>query len=286
VRFGHVPGPAAAACLARMGQTAGLDLILTGRRFGAEEAGRLHLVSSVLPRDELDAAVSAVIADLLLGDYAALRAARRLVRQIAGPGMAERLRTARAAAQTATGSVLDHSEPGERHGFEVPTTSLVRDGRPVVSDTSLRSCVEAGDVALAASALGRRYRLDGIVEHGDHRGRALGFPTANLYFDRFAAVPADGIYAGRAVFLDQSWQADQAVALGAAAVSVGSNPTFGGRQRRVEAHILDFDGDLYGRRVGIEFSQRLRGMIRFDDAAALVAQMKRDVEQVREAARA
>jgi riboflavin kinase/FMN adenylyltransferase len=180
------------------------------------------------------------------------------------------------------GSVTDLREFGARFGFVVQSVGLVRDSSTIISDTYLRSCIEAGDVALAESALGRPHRIDGIVEHGDHRGRALGFPTANLSFDRLAAVPADGIYAGRAVFLDQWWQADESAPLGAAAISVGTNPTFGGRQRRVEAHILDFEGDLYGWRVGIEFCQRLRGMIRFDDAAALVAQMKRDVEQARE----
>jgi enoyl-CoA hydratase/carnithine racemase len=242
VRFGLVPGPAAAACLARMGQTAGLDLMLTGRRFGAPEAGRLHLIARVVPRDELDAAVGAVIADLLAGDGAALAATRRLVRRLGGPGMGERLRIARAAAG--------------------PEAAI-------------------GDPGLVLAALGRQHRIDGVVEHGDHRGRALGFPTANLSFDRFAALPADGIYAGRALALDEWWQADEAAPLGAAAISVGTNPTFGRRQRRVEAHILDYDGDLYGRRVGIEFTTRLRGMIKFDDAAALIAQMKLDVAQAR-----
>jgi enoyl-CoA hydratase/carnithine racemase len=224
VRFGLVPGPAAAACVARMGQTAGLDLMLTGRRFAAPEAARLHLVARVVPRDELDAAVGAVVTDLLAGDAAALGATRRLVRRLGGPGLGERLTMA---------------------------------------------------------ALARPHRIDGVVEHGDHRGRALGFPTANLNFDRFAALPADGIYAGRALALDEWWQADESATLGAAAISVGTNPTFGRRQRRVEAHILDFDGDLYGRRVGIEFTTRLRGMIKFGDPAALIAQMKLDVAQAR-----
>jgi enoyl-CoA hydratase/carnithine racemase len=96
VRLGLVAGPAAAASLARMGQT---DLLLTGRRFGADDAGRLHLVTAVVERDELDAAVEARIADLLLGDYGALAATRRLVRQLSGPGIAERLMIARAAAE-------------------------------------------------------------------------------------------------------------------------------------------------------------------------------------------
>jgi methylglutaconyl-CoA hydratase len=99
VRFGLVAGPAAAACLARMGQTAGLDLLLTGHRFGADDAGRLHLVAAVVDRDELDATVEARIADLLLGDYDALAATRRLVRQLSGSGIAERLKMVRAAAE-------------------------------------------------------------------------------------------------------------------------------------------------------------------------------------------
>jgi enoyl-CoA hydratase/carnithine racemase len=252
VRFGLVPGPAAAACAARLGQTAALDLMLTGRRFGAVEAARLHLVARVVPGDELDAAVGAVIADLLAGDDAALASTRRLVRRLGGPGMGERLRIARAVAGTEAG-------PGTEIG---PGT-------------------EAGDPGLATAALARPHRIDGVVEHGDHRGRALGFPTANLSFDRLAALPADGIYAGRALALDEWWQVDEAAPIGAAAISVGTNPTFGRRQRRVEAHILDYDGDLYGRRVGIEFTTRLRGMIKFADAAALIAQMRQDVAQAR-----
>jgi enoyl-CoA hydratase/carnithine racemase len=255
VRFGLVAAPAAAACLARMGQTAGLDLLLTGRRCAAAEAARLHLVAAAVPRADLDAAVAAVITDLLEGDPMALRATRQLVRQLTAPPMAERLRIARAAAESAT-------------------------TEPAITEPA---ATEIGDVGLIAVALGRPHRVDGIVEHGDHRGRTLGFPTANLSFDRFAPVPADGIYAGRAVFLDEWWQVDESAPLGPAAISVGTNPTFGRRQRRVEAHILDFDGDLYGRRVGIEFTRRLRGMIKFDDAPALVEQMKLDVAHVRRA---
>jgi methylglutaconyl-CoA hydratase len=99
VRFGVVAGPAAAACLARMGETAGLDLLLTGRRFGAKEAVGLHLFSAVVERDELDAAVERRIADLLLGNHDAIAATRRLVRQLSGPGMAERLEIVRSAAE-------------------------------------------------------------------------------------------------------------------------------------------------------------------------------------------
>jgi enoyl-CoA hydratase/carnithine racemase len=258
VRFGLVAGPAAAACLTRMGQTSGLDLMLTGRRFSAAEAARLHLVATVVPRADLDPAVDAVIADLLQGDRAALAATRRLVRRLSGPTMAERLRVTR----------LIETAPPDSHDVDVDDGGEWYDGHPE-------------DAGRRGHAAHNPYRIDGIVEHGDHRGRTLGFPTANLSFDRLAAVPADGIYAGRAVFLDEWWQVDESSPLGAAAISVGTNPTFGRRQRRVEAHILDFDGDLYGRRVGIEFTRRLREMIKFDDAASLIAQMKQDIAQAR-----
>ena len=126
---------------------------------------------------------------------------------------------------------------------------------------------------------GRPYRLDGVVEHGDHRGRELGFPTANLGCAPCVPVPADGVDAGRVLLLDVPGPG----LLGLAAISVGTNPTFDGRQRRVEAHILDFDGDLYGRRIAVVFTRRLRGMTRFDGIPALIEQMRLDVARVREA---
>ena len=262
--------------------------MLTGRRFAAAEAARLHLVAAVVPRADLDAAVEATIADLLQGDRAALAATRHLVRRLTGPPVAERLQTTRLVAtapadghESSDGCDTHdgHHEHGRHHGHDGRAGP---DGRAVFGDTDPLLGIEGGDVTLATPVLGSPHRIDGVVEHGDHRGRELGFPTANLNFDRFAPVPADGIYAGRAVFLDEWWQVDESAPLGVAAISVGTNPTFGRRQRRVEAHILDFDGDLYGRRVGIEFTRRLRGMIKFDDAAALIAQMKQDVAQVRE----
>ena len=98
-------------------------------------------------------------------------------------------------------------------------------------------------MAAAAAALGRPHRLEGVVVRGDQRGRELGFPTANLLSDRYAAVPADGVYAAWLV----APRATRAAL--AAAVSIGTNPTFSGRERRVEAYVLDFDGDLYGERL-------------------------------------
>jgi riboflavin kinase/FMN adenylyltransferase len=449
VRFGLVGGPAAAACVRRMGETAALDLFLTGRRFDAMEAERLHLVTRTVKAEELDAATEAVVTDLLLGDPRALAAGKEVVRALCAQSLTDGLAIAREISKRATevhpgaprlralarrgvrdidwrdvpslprsrystsdlrpdlleplpeigtcvvtvgtfdGMHLGHAEiirrtvasarrlgipsvlltfdphpaelirPGfhpavlttiarraeiaaelgidyfrvvsfdleysqmspdefvyrtmvERlqaaevvvgenftfghraagtaqtladlartFGFQAQSVELVCDGDTVVSSTYVRSSVEAGAVGRAQSALGRAHRLDGVVEHGDHRGRQLGFPTANVGVDRFAAVPADGVYAGRVLLLDE-WGQTTGEALGTAALSVGTNPTFDGRQRRIEAHILDFDSDLYGRHIGVEFDHRLRGMVRFTEIDALVEQMKDDVERTRQ----
>ncbi|MFN2519097.1 MAG: bifunctional riboflavin kinase/FAD synthetase [Jatrophihabitantaceae bacterium] len=182
----------------------------------------------------------------------------------------------------AAGDVALLTRLGETFGFTAHGIPLLRDGDTPLSATYVRSCVQAGDMRGAAQALGRAHRVDGVVERGDQRGRELGFPTANLRTDAWAAVPADGVYAGRAVRLDEWGRTIPGAPLGVAAISVGTNPTFEIRQRRVEAYLLDFDGDLYGDAVGIEFVARLRGMEKFDDVDALVAQMHQDVERTRD----
>jgi riboflavin kinase/FMN adenylyltransferase len=148
----------------------------------------------------------------------------------------------------------------------------------VVSSTYIRSCVDAGDVAAAAAALGRPHRLEGIVVRGDRRGRELGFPTANLSTAPHAAVPADGVYAG---WLLRRRKGEQERLR--AAASIGTNPTFSGRERRVEAFLLDFDGDLYGERVALDFVARLREMRRYDGVEPLRAQIAQDVDDTRAA---
>jgi riboflavin kinase / FMN adenylyltransferase len=182
----------------------------------------------------------------------------------------------------AAGDVAELRRLGARFGFTAEGVSLLRDGDTTLSATYVRSCVQAGDLAAAAEALGRPHRVDGVVERGDRRGRELGFPTANLRTEQWAAVPADGVYAGRVVRLDEWGRTPAGPPLGAAAISVGTNPTFEVRQRRVEAFVLDFDGDLYGDALGIEFVTRLRGMQRFDTLDGLIAQMRDDVAQTRE----
>jgi riboflavin kinase/FMN adenylyltransferase len=182
----------------------------------------------------------------------------------------------------AVGDVAALAELGLRWGFEAEGVELLGDGSRTISSTYIRSCVEAGDLGAATEALGRPHRLDGVVIRGDQRGRDLGFPTANVRAESFAAVPADGIYAGRVVRIDEWGNTRTDREPRAAAISVGTNPTFDGRHRSVEAFILDFDGDLYGQNLGVEFHHRLRGMERYDSIPALVLQMADDVERTRE----
>ncbi len=172
---------------------------------------------------------------------------------------------------------------GRTFGFGVQAAPLVADGDTVFSSTYIRACVDAGDVRAAALALDRPHRLAGVVVRGDQRGRELGFPTANLMCHRYAAVPADGVYAAWLVSgAGGRTGADRPQAL-PAAVSVGTNPTFSGRERRVEAHVLDFSGDLYGERVALDFVAHLREQQRYDGIEPLVAQIRVDVEHTRQA---
>ena len=154
----------------------------------------------------------------------------------------------------------------ERLGFDVRRMPLVEN----VSSSHIRSLLAAGEVGRAAQLLGRPPEVEGTVVHGDHRGAGLGFPTANLDVPRELLVPALGIYAGST--------------LGhAAAVSIGTNPHFGGSERRVEAFLLDYDGDLYGERLVVELWERLRDEAAFGSEAELVTAIADDVRRTREA---
>jgi len=156
----------------------------------------------------------------------------------------------------------------ETLGFETkPVPILVP-----VSSTFIRELVREGDMAEAAQLLGRPVEVEGTVVTGDARGGTLGFPTANLDVRPELLVPANGIYAGAA--LDHR-----------AAVSIGTNPHYGGSERRVEAFLLDYSGDLYGKRLVVELWSRLRDERAFDSEDELVAQIARDVELTRTAAR-
>jgi len=171
------------------------------------------------------------------------------------------------------GDVAALSASGRRFGFTVEGLSLEGSADTTYSSTYIRSLVDAGEVEEAARVLGREHQVEGLVVRGDQRGREIGYPTANLSLLPWTAVPADGIYAGR--LLRAGGQLP-------AAISIGTNPTFAGRERRVEAFVLDFSGDLYGERVGLTFTARLRDTIRFATVPELVAQMDRDVERTRE----
>lgn len=166
---------------------------------------------------------------------------------------------------------------GATHGFGVDGVELVRDGEEL-SSSRVRRLVEQARLPEAASVLGRPHEVDGIVTPGDQRGRDLGFPTANVPVEDGVAVPPDGVYAGHLV-------TDGAVL--PAAISVGSNPTFDGQERRVESYVMDHghDLDLYGRRVQVRLVERLRTMAAFDSIDALVAQMHDDVSAARDALR-
>ena len=163
---------------------------------------------------------------------------------------------------------------GRTYGYTVDVARPVTIGGEIVSSTRIRNALLAGDVSGAAGLLGRPYDVSGIVEHGDKRGRALGFPTINLHTPPQRLLPRDGIYA--------VW-ASVAGKRAMAAASLGIRPTFGGGERRLEAYLLDFSGDLYGDRIRIEFVKRLRDELRFASAVDLSTQIAKDVEQTRAA---
>jgi riboflavin kinase / FMN adenylyltransferase len=153
-------------------------------------------------------------------------------------------------------------------GFAVRRVALAEG----TSSTTIRDLLHAGDVGGAAALLGRPPEVDGTVVVGDERGGTLGFPTANIAVEPTLLVPANGIYAGHA--LGHS-----------AAISVGTNPHYGGKERRIEAHLLDFSDDLYGQRLVVELWQRLRDEQAFASEEELVAQIARDVEETQRAPR-
>lgn len=173
----------------------------------------------------------------------------------------------------AAGTVDTLREAGARHGFVVAAVPLAGDTARW-SSTYVRQCLAEGDTIAAAAALGRPHRVEGPVVEGDKRGRELGYPTANLSLDDTVAIPVDGVYAGWLVRADGDTLP--------AAISIGTNPTFGGTTRRVEAYALDRDDlELYGEHVGVEFADRLRDTLTFAGVEPLVEQMGRDVDQAR-----
>ncbi|HEU0256594.1 MAG TPA: bifunctional riboflavin kinase/FAD synthetase [Microbacteriaceae bacterium] len=172
------------------------------------------------------------------------------------------------------GSVETLRSLAPRHGYEVEVIDDVcRSGGRRISSSWIRELLAAGDVEAAAQLLGRLPAVTGEVVHGLERGRTLGFPTANLSADSEGMIPADGVYAG--------W-----LGLGGrrypSAISVGDNPTFGDvPAKQVEAHVVDADLDLYGKRVRVEFAHRIRGMVAFAGPEALALRIRDDVDETR-----
>jgi riboflavin kinase/FMN adenylyltransferase len=172
------------------------------------------------------------------------------------------------------GNAARLAEIGLELGYTVETVSALGDESGVISSTEIRKLVTVGKVAEAARLLDHPYRLQGLVAHGDHRGRTIGFPTANLNYAREKVVPAGGIYACWAYLRGRRY---------AAAVNIGTNPTFTPDKQSlsVEAYLLDFAEDIYDETVTLEFVQRLRDELKYDSVTALIEQIGRDVEQTR-----
>jgi riboflavin kinase/FMN adenylyltransferase len=179
----------------------------------------------------------------------------------------------------AAGDVPLLGQLGEKYDFAATGVPLLVSGGITISSSYIRERLAAGDVTAAAAALGRPHRVEGVVVRGQQRGRALGFPTANLETPPHTAVPADGVYAGWLSSLtlegaeDERWPA---------AISIGTNPTFETGERTVEAYALDRDDlDLYGAHVATDFEAWLRPTVKFDSVDALVDQMHQDVAAAR-----
>jgi riboflavin kinase/FMN adenylyltransferase len=163
---------------------------------------------------------------------------------------------------------------GRRLGFSVDVVRPVAAGDEPVSSTRIRDAVARADLSGARAGLGRPYSARGLVVRGDGRGRSIGFPTANLAgIDPNKLLPPAGVYAVRGVLRRGSWMG---------ALHLGPRPTFQGAAPSLEVHLLDFEGDLYGEELRVDFIERVRGISRFASPGALTTQLHRDVERVRE----
>ena len=169
------------------------------------------------------------------------------------------------------GSISELSRLGGEYGFSVCEIAPEYYAGEVVSSTRIRACLKAGDIASVNAMLGRRYALSGEVVKNRHIGSSIGFPTANIAWDAagIRQLPATGVYATLAYTDGGAYKA---------VTNVGKNPTVGGSHTTVETHLIDYDRDLYGRALRVEFASRLRGEVRFSSLDELAAQITRDVE--------
>ncbi|MCL4395303.1 MAG: bifunctional riboflavin kinase/FMN adenylyltransferase, partial [Chloroflexi bacterium] len=163
-------------------------------------------------------------------------------------------------------------EMGRERGFAVTVAEPWESEGLIVSSTRVRELVRVGDVAHAARLLSRPLEISGLVVSGAQRGRTLGFPTANLDIDPQLLLPADGVYAVVAHVDNRAYPA---------VCNIGRRPSFDNAPRTFEVHLLDFQGDLYGKTVTVKLVERLRGEVRFPNVAALVSQIRADVTQAR-----
>jgi riboflavin kinase/FMN adenylyltransferase len=179
------------------------------------------------------------------------------------------------------GNAARLTQIGSELGYAVETVSALGDESGVISSTEIRKLITVGKVDEAARLMGHPYRLQGLVGRGDQRGRTIGFPTANLNYAREKVVPAGGIYACWAYVRGGT---SSSPSVHKAAVNIGTNPTFTPEKQtlNVEAYLLDFDQEIYDEMVTLEFVQRLRDELKYDSVAALVEQIRRDVEQTRQ----
>ena len=234
----------------------------------SERAARLAELSvDHLVVEPFDATLAAQSAEAFI---ARLRAGRRLIALVM---------TATSTFGHGRGGTLASMQAlGALEGFDVVEVRQRHSRGAVISSTRVRAAVEAGHLAEAARLLGRRYAVTGTVVHGDARGRTLGFPTANLAFEAPVALPPDGIYAVRV-----TWDGDplQPERRADGVASLGVRPTFGHGSRVLEVFLLDFDEDIYDRRLRVEFVRRQRGERRFASVEQLVDQMRRDVTRAR-----
>lgn len=167
------------------------------------------------------------------------------------------------------------TEIGRELGYTVETVTALSDESGVISSTEIRKLISVGNIAEAERLMGHSYRLQGLVTHGDHRGRTIGYPTANLNYAREKIIPAGGIYACWAFVQGERF---------AAAVNIGTNPTFTPDKQtlNVEAYLLDFDRDIYDEELRLEFVARLRDELKFDSVEALIEQIGQDVQDTRQ----
>ncbi len=231
---------------------------LADRAERIEAAGADSLV--VLP---FDASMAALSAEEFVGDV--LVAGLGTVAVVTGPDQ----RFGRGRGGDAAGLVL----LGLQHGFQVEMLRPVNVAGEPASSTRVRGLITDGRLAEANRVLGAPHRVSGVVVHGDHRGRTIGVPTANVAPET-EVLPANGVYATRVRTPDGAWRS--------AVTNVGTRPTFEGDGVRIEAHLLDYEGDLYDQALSVDFVARIRTERRFDGLDALVAQIQADIQRARE----